>query len=199
VTRLAQRTRGGALVLLASLSAGSCYRAEIDITVLGNEPAAAGVAGASADAAGMSAAAGDSANTGGAAAGASGAAAGGATANTGGAATGASGAPADGGGAAGAPLCDDALDDVQTACRLRIPSRAECSLQDPSGFTGCSDGGCIVCADVTKAYPYYFQWHPCCEPNFACATSLRVKCNERCPAPSAQDQRAPCWLQPTSD
>ncbi|HEY3667445.1 MAG TPA: hypothetical protein VGL19_15665 [Polyangiaceae bacterium] len=180
MTRLAQRARGGGLVLLATLSAGSCYRAEIDITVLGNEPAAAGASGASANVAGMSAAAGEGANTGGAAAGTSGAA-------------------ADASGAAGAPSCDDALDDVQTACRLRIPSRAECSLQDPSGFTGCSDGGCIVCNDVTKAYPYYFQWHPCCEPNFACATSLRVKCNERCPVPSAQDQRAPCWLQPTRD
>jgi hypothetical protein len=183
VTRLAQGARSYRFVLLAALTAGSCYRAEIDITVLGSEPAAAGAAGTSGDVAGMPAAAGDRAGLGGAATG------------TGGASAGTN----EPGGAAGAPVCDDALDDVQAVCRLRIPSRAECSLQDARGFTGCSDGGCIVCDDVLKKYPYYFQWHPCCEPNFACATSLRVKCNARCPAPSEQDQRAPCWLQPTRD
>lgn len=108
-------------------------------------------------------------------------------------ADGAAGSAASGSG--GDAECADASVDVaQFECRTLLPTKSECASQDSEGWNGCVDGGCNVCADVTTKYPYYFAWHPCCEPNLYCAASQRVKCNARCPAPTANDRVRPCWL-----
>jgi len=167
-------TRARDFSLLATLSIAGCYRAEIALSVFDGDAAAAGSAGAAAP--------GGSSGTDGRSAG------------SGGMPDGAGESTSGAGG-----ICVDTVDDVQLSCRLHLPSQTECSAQDPDGFNGCSQGGCIVCDDVTSAYPYYFKWHPCCQPNSGCATSQRVKCNARCPAPGPRDKIAPCWLAPTSD
>ena len=102
------------------------------------------------------------------------------------------------GGAGGAAdlVCDDSpLDETQQACRLgALPSLAQCTEQDVQGWSGCYAGGCAVCTKSVREYPYYFDWHPCCAPNGTCASNVPVKCNARCPAPTARDKRKPCFV-----
>lgn len=102
--------------------------------------------------------------------------------------------PAQGGNAGAAGDCEP-LDRVQEACRRgALPNRAECSEQDVQGWSGCYDGGCAVCTKLLRDYPYYFDWHPCCEPNDTCGSSGPVKCNARCPAPTDTDRQRPCFI-----
>jgi len=183
---------GASLLSLAALMTASCYRAEVDITVFTSVAGSGGGAGGSEQ--GGQPNGGDSAGSGGVVETSGGA---GGTAGAAGQISGAAGAA---GAAGNGPECDDApLADDDLACRTHIPSRAQCALQDPVGFDGCSAGGCAVCADVLASYPYYFHWHPCCQPNPACAASQRVKCNARCPIPTAHDALRPCWMAPTND
>lgn len=100
-------------------------------------------------------------------------------------------APADGGDAG---CLDAAVEDAQFECQTVLPTKSECASQDANGWNGCVDGGCSVCVDVLRKYPYYFSWHPCCEPNLYCAASAHVKCNARCPAPTEQDRLRPCFF-----
>jgi len=163
--------------LLGALGFSACYRAEID--VYPEADAAVGGAGATATA-GSDGAAGSAgeARTSGGAGGAAGTA-------------GAAGA----GAIAGSADCDgNPVDDTQLECRTFLPSKSQCAEQDATGWNGCTDGGCNVCVDVSVDYAYYFSWHPCCTPNLYCAASTRVKCNSRCPAPTAHDRVRPCWL-----
>jgi len=103
-------------------------------------------------------------------------------------------APGDAG-ASGA-VCDQTpLSSTDSACRGNLPNKEQCSAQDVNGWNACYDGGCSVCADVLQAYPFYFKWHPCCQQNDSCTSQLRVKCNERCPPPTARDQVMPCWAK----
>lgn len=101
-----------------------------------------------------------------------------------------------GDGGATAAACDPTpLDDADVTCRGILPTKAQCSVQDPKGWNGCYDGGCEVCADVAQDYPFYFKWHPCCQANLKCTSDVRVKCNARCPPPVARDQVMPCWAE----
>lgn len=106
----------------------------------------------------------------------------------------------DSGGEAGAssaaePACDETqVEAEQARCRLLLPTRAACTEQDTEGWAGCYDGGCAVCADSVTDYPYYFDWHPCCQPNTTCHSNPPIKCNARCPAPTERDKVRPCWL-----
>jgi hypothetical protein len=72
--------------------------------------------------------------------------------------------------------------------------RAYCSVQDLEGWAGCYSGGCAVCIEGVADYPYYFDWHPCCEPNPNCNSnnSHVTKCDARCPAPTERDKVPPC-------
>jgi hypothetical protein len=91
--------------------------------------------------------------------------------------------------------CDDSpLDATQVGCRLLLPTRAECSVQDAEGWSGCYDGGCSVCTKSVRDYPYYFDWHPCCLPNDDCHSNSPLKCNARCPNPTEHDKVKPCFV-----
>jgi hypothetical protein len=110
-------------------------------------------------------------------------------------------ADSDAGSAAGAAgeagvLCDATpLSNSDLACRGLLPNKEQCSVQDPNGWNGCYDGGCGVCADVLQEFPFYFNWHPCCQANDKCTSDIRVKCNERCPPPVPRDRITPCWFE----
>jgi hypothetical protein len=105
------------------------------------------------------------------------------------------------GGEAGAssatePACDEAqVDDEQAQCRKDLPTKAECTEPDPDGWSACYNGGCNVCVETAADYPYYFDWHPCCQGNTTCNSNLPgLKCNARCPLPTEHDKVRPCWL-----
>ncbi|MEP7052041.1 MAG: hypothetical protein ABJB12_16870 [Pseudomonadota bacterium] len=101
---------------------------------------------------------------------------------------------ADGDAGATEPACDSTpLSSDYADCHGLLPDKQQCSVPDPNGWNGCYDGGCTVCSDVLQAFPFYFAWHPCCQPNDFCTSELRGRCNERCPAPGARDQVKPCW------
>jgi len=156
--------------LLGALGLLACYRAQIDLEPRAD--AAAGSAGAI-----MAGSSGSGGSAGGE--------------ETSGGAAGAAGSLE----TAGSAGCDgNSVDDTQLECRTVLPTKSQCAAQDTNGWNGCTDGGCNVCVDVFVDYAYYFSWHPCCTPNLYCAASTRVKCNVRCPAPSAHDRVRPCWL-----
>ena len=99
-------------------------------------------------------------------------------------------------GAAGASCDATPLSSADDDCRNSfLPDNEQCSVQDPNGWNGCYNGGCSVCADVTREFPFYFLWHPCCQPNTVCTSDLRVKCNERCPPPVDHDRVMPCAMK----
>lgn len=204
--RLRPSLRVTSLVFAVSslIQAGSCYRAEIDLSVLLDAGGSGGVVGAGA--ASSSAGAGESgaehaaggeslrggAPNGGdnAGQGGAGGAAGDASQELGGAGAGASN---------GDGPCEDppfSVDDKFCNDTGIKPDRIACVEQDVSlkGFEGCYNGGCAVCTvhGEVPDYPYYFDWHPCCQKNPNCGSLPRFYCNERCPRPTEHDKVPPC-------
>jgi hypothetical protein len=176
----------------AAFVVSSCYRAEIDLAPLLNDPPLA-MGGSSGDGSAplaggapepMGGGSGDSSMP---------------TAGTGQELTGGVGGT---GGAAGGAACDDApLDPEQSGCLLLEPTNAECDDQPVDGWAGCYAGGCMVCTPQTKlvpGFPYYFKWHPCCQPNTTCSNHSPQVCNARCPAPTQRDTVPPCAVLATA-
>jgi hypothetical protein len=159
--------------LVGALSAGaSCYRAEVDLAPLADDPSPAGGGGATVGAgeAGMS----------------------GGVDATGGRADGGGGGAS--GGAAVAPTCDSTPEDaVQYECRLRKPSKQSCDEQDAAGWNGCYDGGCSICTQVLIDYPYYLERHRCCQANATCSRHEPYRCSPLCPPPTELDKRPVCF------
>jgi hypothetical protein len=58
------------------------------------------------------------------------------------------------------------------------------------GWDGCA-GGCQVCDVELLEYPYYLDWHPCCEAVVCGEGSVGV-CHEHCPRPIVRDKFKPC-------
>jgi hypothetical protein len=159
------------LAFVASLgSVVSCYRAEIDLSLF--QDAAAGRAGAGA----------------------------GGTASSDPPAGGAGAAGASGAGSSGGPpdvACDSEwlpTPDDATCDLLGFPSKAECAEQPADGWRGCYNGGCSICTvdGRVPGFPYYLDWHPCCQANDTCSNHMPVMCNAMCPAPTEHDRVPRC-------
>jgi hypothetical protein len=180
----------GTLLAGASLTGGSCYRTEVDLAPLLDDPSRSGGGGMVTVGAGD---AGMSGSVGGTSGGADGAASGGADGGASGAADdGASGA-ADGR-AAGPPTCDPTPEDaVQSQCRWRDPSKEQCDEQDAVGWNGCYNGGCSICTKILIDYPYYLERHRCCHANATCGVHEPVRCSPLCPPPTELDKRPLCF------
>ena len=104
------------------------------------------------------------------------------------------GADGEAGGAAGAPKCDPTPEDpAQKPCHLRNPSKLSCDEQDVAGWNGCYGGGCAICTQSLIDYPYYFDRHPCCQPNPTCSTHPPQRCSPLCPPPTELDKRPLCF------
>jgi hypothetical protein len=168
-------SRGLAVAACASglFLVSSCYRAEIELSMLME---------------------GDAAQAGNAMAGA--AAGGGGPGDRG--EGGASGmrAAEGGGGAGGEPnesSCDDVLDPNQEICRrVGVPSAEECVDLGISGWQGCYFSACHACTKSLREYEHYFAWHPCCQRNPTCGSNEPKMCTSACPQPTERDKRAPC-------
>jgi hypothetical protein len=193
-------------LLLGASAASSCYRAEIDLTDLVDKAPggmmAAGVGGAPPGAAGIGsggaegdddfnrgggATGGDAGGEGGVRTGAAGSDAGG----EGGASAGAGG---QGGATVEATCINEPLTPDEELCRLLgPPTRAECSEQAQDGWEGCYFGNCLVCSKSVVDYPYYFDWHPCCQVNTTCKSNPPMPCNSLCPAPTEREKSPPCF------
>jgi hypothetical protein len=99
-------------------------------------------------------------------------------------------------GAGGAPDCDSGpLDVLQRACSMRLATAEECRPPESGSWSGCYGNACSVCTKSVRDYPYYFVWHPCCDPNASCNSNTPKRCNERCPPPSARDRVMPCSMK----
>jgi hypothetical protein len=86
-------------------------------------------------------------------------------------------------------LCRDPLDPAQEEC-LYLPEARTCTDSSGPSWEGCA-GACEVCKELLIDFPYYFQWHPCCEPA-ACGKSVVGLCHEHCPPPRTRDKVKPC-------
>jgi hypothetical protein len=153
------------------LLVSSCYRAEVDLSMLMEGDAAQ--AGAMAGAAAVGGGPGDAGEGG------------------------ASGMRAEAGGSAGGgpneSSCDDVLDPNQEICRrVGVPSAEECVDLGISGWQGCYFSACHACMKSLDEYEFYFAWHPCCQKNETCASNEPKMCNSACPEPTERDKRAPC-------
>jgi hypothetical protein len=183
----------GTLLAGASLTGGSCYRAEVDLAPLlydSSQSGGGGMVTVGAGEAGMGGSAG--AKSGGGTGGASAGADGGATDGAGGAADGGASGAADR--AAGSPTCDPTPEDaVQYQCRRREPSKEQCDEQDVGGWNGCYNGGCSVCTEILIEYPYYLERHRCCHANATCGVHEPVRCSPLCPPPTELDKRPLCF------
>ena len=62
------------------------------------------------------------------------------------------------------------------------------------GWVGCRGSGLNVCAELVTGYPCYWENHPRCQRNFACA-AMYGTCNMDCPAPGATDM---CMCPPAA-
>jgi hypothetical protein len=97
-------------------------------------------------------------------------------------------------GTTGARICDTTPeDDVQHQCRLRPPSTQMCDLEETYSWSGCSDGGCSICIEALRDYPYYLKRHPCCSPDSTCSVHERRRCSPLCPAPTVFDKVPVCF------
>jgi len=180
----------GVVACVSALSAGGCYRAEIDLSPLTDTLAGTANGGTGAQPSGGT---GGTAQSGGSAD---------TTAHTD---TVVRKGPLIGrGGAGGAGVdlpdstsgaCEEpAFSADDTTCHItKKPSAAMCS-QDPSGWPGCYAGSCSVCTlnGIVPGYPHYLDWHPCCSANDACSNHPPVNCDARCPEPTDHDKVAPC-------
>jgi hypothetical protein len=168
----------------AALVVSSCYRAEIDLTPLLSDPQS--VMGGSSGDGSVPLAGGAPEPMGG----------------SGGSSMPMAGAGQEATAGAGGAACDDApLDAVQSGCLLLEPTVAECDDQPADGWAGCYAGGCMACTPQTKlvpGFPYYFKWHPCCQPNTTCSNHPPQVCNARCPAPTEHDTVPPCAVLATA-
>ena len=193
----------------ALLLLGSCYRAEVDLSLLLDASVTSG-APSGAGALSSSGAAGEGAyGSGGSAT--AGSSAGGDVALEGGADLGGQGG--NGGGAeqvggqagdgwttinAGGACHDPPFNADDEACRISgvKPGNVSCMPPDLSqnAWNGCYNGGCSVCVvhGELPGYPYYFDWHPCCQKNSTCSNHPYFVCNELCPEPTEHDKVAPC-------
>lgn len=86
-------------------------------------------------------------------------------------------------------LCRDPLDPVQEDCQY-LPEARTCSDSSGPSWNGCA-GACEVCEEQLVDYPYYFQWHPCCERK-ACGKNVAGLCHEHCPPPRTRDKVKRC-------
>jgi hypothetical protein len=86
-------------------------------------------------------------------------------------------------------LCRDPLDPPQKECKFLREART-CSHSSGPSWTGCA-GQCQVCKEQLLDYPYYFEWHPCCDPA-ACGNSVVGLCHEHCPPPTTRDKVKRC-------
>jgi hypothetical protein len=165
-------------VALALFTASSCYRAEINLSDLMDDMMQAGTAS---NPAGIGGSAG---GTGAGDAPGGGGSAGDANENTAGQ-----------GGASEPPCRDEPLEPEQQVCfNLGAPSAEQCQEQDPMGWSGCYADTCHVCREALVGYPYYFDWHPCCQVNPTCYThALKPHaCDARCPEPTDRDRSPRC-------
>jgi hypothetical protein len=60
-------------------------------------------------------------------------------------------------------------------------------------------GPCAACRSALADYPFYFAWHPCCEPESCDANDELSACDARCPPPTEHDKIAPCSLPDGAD
>ncbi len=94
---------------------------------------------------------------------------------------------------AGAGECSAGMiEDCATVPQIRICGNAcswgQCSCQgSPGGWNGCRGSGCLVCAENTVDFPYYFSNHPLCDRNDTCG-GLFLPCNLNCPTPTDADK-----------
>jgi len=183
----------GVVACVSALSAGGCYRAEIDLSPLTDTLAGTANGGTGAPPSGSGSGGGGAAESGGSAE---------MPEHTD---TVVRNGPLIGRGGAGGEsfdlpdsasgACEELVFSADdTTCHItKKPTPAMCS-QDPEGWAGCYDGGCTVCTlnHLVPGYPHYFDWHPCCSPNDTCSTHDPVKCDARCPKPTDHDRVAPC-------
>lgn len=76
--------------------------------------------------------------------------------------------------------------------RVGPPSHEQCSTMPNDGWKGCVHSACQVCTKSVRGYPYYFAWHPCCQRNETCDSSEPRGCTAACPTPTERDKRPPC-------
>jgi hypothetical protein len=168
--------------LVGALFTGvSCYRAEVDLAPLLDDPPSG--AGGTAGGTSSGGSGGDAASFAGERGSGDGGAGGELPVGSAGAA-----------GAAGAPACDPTPDTVlQAECRRRLPTKQMCDEEDKTGWAGCYSGGCSICTEVLLDYPYYLVRHPCCGKNTTCGVHSPLLCSPWCPPPTEVDKKPPCY------
>jgi hypothetical protein len=88
--------------------------------------------------------------------------------------------------------CLQTLEPLQAECVFL--GRAVCERAPLAGQSRACEAGCAVCEATVADYPYYFEWHRCCEPADCAEGAEPSLCDERCPAPTEHDKVAPCAL-----
>ncbi|HXI59830.1 MAG TPA: hypothetical protein VNO55_27370 [Polyangia bacterium] len=96
------------------------------------------------------------------------------------------------------PKCDRNLtcDGQFSACNDSCPTPTNADKEPAPGqcngtsgqWAGCRGNGCAVCSEKLTDYPFYFQRHPRCVRNDACAGTGFATCNASCPQPTDADK-----------
>jgi hypothetical protein len=92
------------------------------------------------------------------------------------------------------PCIDEQLTAQEETCRLLGPRDLDaCPEATLDDWEGCYADTCAVCTKSVTEYPFYFDWHPCCQANVTCGSNDPVRCNALCPEPTEREKHPPCF------